>query len=95
MNHTVHLELVDLASVELDEADAHAIEQRSQLATVRGGDELSGGTTIGLLRCTMLRVTGTDHRRERYNGDAPPRRSPAVVDVSPEPLVGCRRTSPV
>ena len=50
MNHVVHLELIDLAGIELGEAGAHTLEERSQLASVVRGDQLSGGTTIGLLR---------------------------------------------
>ena len=49
MNQVVHVELVDLAGVELGEPGAHVLEQCSQLGLVIGGDQLSRGTTIGLL----------------------------------------------
>ena len=50
VNHIVHVELIDLASIELGEAGAHTLEQRSKLASVIRSDQLSSGTTIGLLR---------------------------------------------
>jgi hypothetical protein len=46
MNQVVHVELIDLAGVELGE---HVFEKCSQLALVIGGDQLSRGTTIGLV----------------------------------------------
>jgi hypothetical protein len=48
MNQVVEVELVDLVSVELREAGAHALKQRSQLRLVIGGDQLTRRTTIGL-----------------------------------------------
>jgi hypothetical protein len=49
MNQVVHVELIDLAGVELGEPGAHVFEKCSQLALVIGGDQLSRGTTIGLV----------------------------------------------
>jgi hypothetical protein len=50
MNHVVDLELIDLAGIELGEAGPHPPEERSYLVSMVRGDQLSGGTTIGLLR---------------------------------------------
>jgi hypothetical protein len=49
MNQVVHVELIDLAGVELGEPGAHVFEKGSQLALVIGGDQLPRGTTIGLV----------------------------------------------
>ena len=40
MNHVVHVELIDLAGIELGETGAHVCEKCSQLALVIGGDQL-------------------------------------------------------
>jgi hypothetical protein len=49
VNQVVHVELIDLAGVELGEPGAHVFEKGSQLALVIGGDQLPRGTTIGLV----------------------------------------------
>jgi hypothetical protein len=64
MNQGVQVELIDLAGVELGEPDPHVFEQRSQLALVVGGDQLSGAATIGLVRFSTLRVVGSDPGRK-------------------------------
>ena len=50
VNQVIEVELIDLASIELDEAGAHVLEKRSQLALVIRGDQLPRRTTLGLLR---------------------------------------------
>jgi hypothetical protein len=50
VNHVIQVELIDVAGIELVEAGADVLEQRSQLALVIGGDPLRCCTTLGVLR---------------------------------------------
>jgi hypothetical protein len=80
MNQTVQVELVDLPRVELEESGTHVFEQCSQLALVISGDQLSRGTTIGLVRRTALCVAPSDHSRKLQPGTTA--REPAYSDAA-------------
>jgi uncharacterized protein (TIGR02246 family) len=72
MDEVVELELVDRAGAELSEAVSNVLEERPQLDSVVGGDQLSSGVTVGAVCCTASRVARTGHGERLRLRSKPP-----------------------